>query len=104
MKFYSIYSNVIETKDHHIKISYWAFELINLDAFEFEKHKNNLYLANFQIWRANSIGPDIELYEFLKTKHTFIGVGIYRFGCEMGINTFELNEYDLMYIRLMGWL
>ena len=76
----------------------WLVNLNNNEYTEKELYETN----NYQKWYHRDTNK--EMHEFLKSKHTFIKTGIFYIGDEKGINIFEFNEYDLMYMKLMGWV
>ena len=124
MKFYIIDKevvdeNLIEINEQH-KIFPFDYErnnrnlyfyvLINLTPNELKEIDYVFYeLKNFIHWnnylKCNDF--EIELHEFLKTKHKFIK-NENNSDCSkhwddymLGINYFELDEKDLMYIKLL---
>ena len=111
MKFYIVYKNALETKDNHIAIpfdynkdrkDYYAW-LINLTQKELNRIEKYYYESiNFHDWFLHN-DFEIEFWNFLKTKNTFIKTGSYD-SKEYGINCFELSSEDLMYMKLMDWI
>ena len=108
MKFYIIDRDVLEPKEHHIifpfdfinEIDYCSW-LINLTENELnEIRKSKKEILHFLQWNCiNSF--EVPLWNFLKTKFSFIKTKEYSNGAIIGINSFDLSEYDLMYIRLL---
>ena len=111
MKFYLIRKEVIVPKNYHIIIpcnyiqNYVPMSwLINITNEKLKECDPYTYIfSNFQHWEINH-EIEIPIWAFLKPKHTFITTGNFANGDEKGCNEFELNEYDLMYIKLMGWM
>ena len=101
MKFYMIKKESIKLQDYHINVSIIPFVwLINLT--ENELHKIPVWqhqLKNFKYWDVD----EIDWYEFLKPKHALFTYNS-RIDSYFGLNVFNLNEYDLMYMKLMGWI
>ena len=57
--------------------------------------------TDFQGWfPANDF--EIQFWDFLKSKHIFVVTGNFFDGSDKGINIFELDEYDLMMIKLLS--
>ena len=114
MKFYLIAAYAIVPKDHHIIIpflvifpfhnidsancKYW---IINLTDEELEYIDPWYYqYTNFKYWETDHAN-EMHLWNFLKTKNTFELTGHFSDGDESGINSFDLNKYDLMYLKLL---
>ena len=113
MKFYIIDKDGIEPKEHHIVIpfdysisgiEYYAW-LINLTDVEIKELPPMItkfkILNNFMNWIPCSF--EVDFWDFIKTKHTFMIVGKFPSGNDYGYNYFDLDENDLMYMRLMNW-
>ena len=103
MKFYLIEADSIEIKNHHIVIPFYKFYwLINLYKSEVNNLISNSYIFQydkFQDW--NLYAYQSELVDFFKSRHTFKVIGYYFDGSEKGFNCFDLNDTDLMYLKLM---
>ena len=110
MKFYLISENQIPLEDYHINIPCnfnilqqprsW---IINLTNDEYADLSEKTSFLNYVEWKV--IDYENPLFQFLLTKHIFDVLYINELdGEEYGINTFELSEYDLMYMKLMGWV
>ena len=79
------------------KVYHW---MVNFSDIEF----NEIDIKLFETKNFKDINPnenDISLHEFLKTKHTFVVTGNYFNDSEKGINSFELSNDDLMYMKLL---
>ena len=109
-KFYLIEKDAIVPKDHHIIIpfcffsfdrsKYWYW-IINLREKELKEITPLPYMrTNIQSWDVNCYDWEFPIFDFLKTKQSFIKTDIC-FGIVNGINSFDLNENDLMYIKLL---
>ena len=110
MKFYIVDKNAIKPKEHHIIIpinydivesNYYSW-LINLTDDEFENLDHYSYeyveFANNKNWIPVEL--EVPLWNFLKTKHTFEIIEIGHWD-DYGINSFELSDDDIMYIKLL---
>ena len=102
MKFYMIEKNAIKPKLHHKIIEIFSLLVINLSNDELSQISSWKYeFKNFKDWSPSS---NFHCYSYLNSKHLFVKTGNYDNGTEKGINSFELNEYDLMYMKLMDWI
>lgn len=104
-KFHLIAKDVMVPDKHHIVIPFGTYLLINLTDEELQNNGlNNIVYPNLRYW--SQINRNHDKFKFLISKHIYINV-IYTvyiiLGGDKGINIFELDEYDLMYIKLMGW-
>ena len=105
MKFYMIDKDGIEPKDYHIIIPcnytqnyvYMSW-LVNLTDEELKFIPNITGFINFKNWEIIH-GNEMPLYEFLLTKHKFNILGR-NWKEDVGINIFDFDEYDLMYLKL----
>ena len=108
MKFYLTYFELIKPKKNHVCIpldynfdrSKYFSTLINLNYNELKYI--SIIESNFQDLEPTK-DFEIPIWDFLKTKHTFEEKKLPD-GEPLGINSFELNEYDLMYMKLMDWI
>ena len=111
MKFYIIDRDAIEPKEHHIifpfdfidEIEYCSW-LINLSYEEIKELEPCYYECRYFLKWGKPYDFEIDLWDFLKTKHTFIKRGNYLGGDEKGINIFELSNEDIIYMKLMDWI
>ena len=109
MKFYSIVKEILKPKEHHIVIpinysddgsEYYSW-LINLSEKELQDLESFYYVTlNFRYCEPR-VGFEVPLWDFLKSKHTFIKSKNFSDGLIIGINSFDLDENDLMYIKLL---
>ena len=108
MKFYEIVRGIIKPKEHHIIFPFhyngdrtdYLFWLINLTDEELNGIETYYYeTINFQE-RFPKNDFEVPLWNFLKLKHTFNITGNYS-DEPLGITSFELSEYDIMYLKLL---
>ena len=111
-KFYLITKDALDPKDHHtiIPIVYNYDEtdylcwLINLSKDELYglEYDNYYQYHKFASARWKPYHKhEIPLWNFLKTKHSFEVINKNSNKAEFGINSFDLDEYDLMYMKLL---
>ena len=108
MKFYMIDAGIIKPKTHH-KIFVFNFYILRMkftswiiNLSEDELHKLNYTDFIEKYFPSIKVENNFELFEFLKTKHTFEAIGQFYYGDTKKINSFELDENDLMYIKLLS--
>ena len=108
MKFYIISKDSIKLSNNHIVIptDYNDNKIFNgwiINLTDDELHNlwyGYIYSENFLRWSYYK--ENISLYNFLKTKHNFKTIS-YR-NIFFTTNYFDLDEHDLMYMRLMDWI
>lgn len=109
MKFYLIEKDSIVIKNHHkfIGLHYESFteyshliiNLTNEELKELYSSYSSLYdYFHFKHWRPHNFS--VSLWEFLITKHAYNIPECWN-GINFGINSFYLDEYDIMYIKLL---
>ena len=71
-------------------------ELINQNLYPYKDY-------NMKYWIGWKNSPTV--WKFLESKHLFFKIKtITSNGMDFGINTFDLSEYDIMYMKLMDWI
>ena len=102
MKFYQLDIFFQKSKEYQnnkqFQINYRDF-IINLTEEEL-KPFDHMYYFQRNILDIRTREEDIEVYNFLKTKHIFIFKESHE-GRSFGLNCFELDENDLMYLKLL---
>ena len=110
MKFYLIRKGAIDPKEHHIVIPFnyvndqltYIHCLVNFTENELNEIEPILYEdIDFKIWKPFYF--EIEFWNYLKLKHSF-EVTVNYSDEPLGINSFEFDENDLMYMKLMDWI